>query len=274
MLLGLDAVILVAVVLLLRVLRRETELPRLKSDFVDHVSHDLRTPLGLFRMYAETLETGRVAGEAKRREYYGLLARETARLTRLVNNLLDFSRIEAGRKEYQKKRVALPALIREATGGYRFQLQQHGFMLVEQEDENVPEIMADAEAVVQAFLNLLDHAVKYSEQEKHIAVGLRREGNWAVIEVADRGIGIAAKHLDKIFGKFYRIEKVGQESRGAGIGLAIVQPVMAAHHGRVEMHSEPGKGSSFLLKFPAFVPANAGQQQTLASQAQKPILSG
>jgi two-component system phosphate regulon sensor histidine kinase PhoR len=97
---------------------------------------------------------------------------------------------------------------------------------------------------------LLDNAVKYSAQEKHITVGLRREDEWAVIEVKDRGLGIAAKHLDKIFGKFYRVETVGHETRGAGIGLALVQHVMQAHHGSVEVSSTPGKGSSFLLKFP------------------------
>jgi signal transduction histidine kinase len=260
LMLGIDAGILIAVVLWLRVILRETALARLKADFVDNVSHDLRTPLGLIRMFAETLEMGRLASEEKRQEYYRILARETARLTRLVNNLLDFSRIEAGRKEYEHKQVELPALVHETLDGYRFHLQQHGFVLVEQIDQSLPPIMADAEAVAQAFLNLLDNAVKYSEQEKHITVTLRREGNWAVIEVADRGIGIAPKHHDKIFGKFYRVEKVGQETRGAGIGLTIVQHVMQAHNGGVEVKSPAfpsyslrnggGKGSSFVLKFP------------------------
>jgi two-component system phosphate regulon sensor histidine kinase PhoR len=104
--------------------------------------------------------------------------------------------------------------------------------------------------VTQAFLNLLDNAVKYSEQEKHITVSLGRAGNWAVIAVADRGLGIAPRHHNKIFGKFYRVEKVGQETRGAGIGLAIVHHVLQAHDGRVEVNSEPGKGSNFVLKFP------------------------
>ncbi|MGH7455820.1 MAG: sensor histidine kinase, partial [bacterium] len=250
LMLGIDTVILIAVVLLLRVILRETALANLKADFVDNVSHDLRTPLGLIRMFAETLEMGRFASEEKRQEYYRILARETARVTRLVNNLLDFSRIEAGRKEYEHKRVELPVLVHETLDSYRFHLQQRGFVLAEQIDQNLPPIMADAEAVAQAFLNLLDNAVKYSEQEKHITVSLRHEGNWAIIEVTDRGIGIDPKHHDKIFGKFYRVEKVGQETRGAGIGLTIVQHVMQAHNGRVEVKSEPGKGSLFVLKFP------------------------
>jgi two-component system phosphate regulon sensor histidine kinase PhoR len=250
LMLGIDAVILAAVILLLRNILRETELARLKSDFVDNVSHDLRTPLGLIRMFAETLEMGRLTSDEKRQEYYRTLSREAARLTRMVNNLLDFSRIEAGRKAYELTRVDLSALIIEALDSYRFHLQQRSFVLVEQLDDGVPPISADAEAVAQAFLNLLDNAVKYSAQEKHITVGLRREGEWAVIEVKDRGLGIAAKHLDKIFGKFYRVETVGHETRGAGIGLALVQHVMQAHHGRVEVSSKPGKGSSFLLKFP------------------------
>jgi two-component system phosphate regulon sensor histidine kinase PhoR len=250
LMLGIDAVILAAVILLLRIILRETELARLKSDFVDNVSHDLRTPLGLIRMFAETLEMGRLASEEKRQEYYRTLSREAARLTRMVNNLLDFSRIEAGRKVYEPKSVELPTLIKDALDSYRFHLQQRGFVLVEQLDDGVPPISADVEAVAQAFLNLLDNAVKYSAEEKHIAIGLRREGEWAVIEVKDRGIGIEAKHLDKIFGKFYRVETVGHETRGAGVGLALVQHIMQAHHGSVEVSSTPGKGSSFLLKFP------------------------
>lgn len=250
LMLGIDAVILVAVLLLLRVILRETELARLKSDFVDNVSHDLRTPLGLIRMFAETLEMGRLTSEEKRQEYYRTLSREAARLTRMVNNLLDFSRIEAGRKAYETKPVELPALIKDALDSYRFHLQQRGFVLLEQLDGDVPPINADAEAVSQAFLNLLDNAVKYSTEEKHITVGLRREGEWAIIEIKDRGLGIAASHLDKIFDKFYRVETVGHETRGAGIGLALVQHVMQAHHGNVEVNSALGKGSSFLLKFP------------------------
>ncbi|MGH7496476.1 MAG: sensor histidine kinase [bacterium] len=250
LMLGLDAVILIAAGLLLRVILREAQLARLKSDFVDHVSHDLRTPLGLIRMFAETLEMGRLASAEKQQEYYRVLSRESARLTRLVNNLLDFSRIEAGRKEYDKKPVALPALMQEALETYRFHMQQRGFALIENIEANVPPIVVDPEAVTQAFLNLLDNAIKYSEQEKHVTVSLGRAGNWAVIAVADRGLGIAPKHHDKIFGKFYRVEKIGQETRGAGIGLAIVQHVMQAHGGRVEVNSEPGKGSSFVLKFP------------------------
>jgi two-component system phosphate regulon sensor histidine kinase PhoR len=250
LMLGIDAVILAAVILLLRILLRETELARLKSDFVDNVSHDLRTPLGLIRMFAETLEMGRLASEEKRQEYYRTLAREAARLTRMVNNLLDFSRIEAGRKAYEPKSIELPALIKEALDSYRFHLQQRDFVLVEKINDNVPPISADAEAVAQAFLNLLDNAVKYSAQEKQITVALRRENEWAVIEVKDRGLGITAKHLEKIFDKFYRVETVGHETRGAGIGLALVQHVMQAHHGSVEVSSTLGKGSSFLLKFP------------------------
>jgi two-component system phosphate regulon sensor histidine kinase PhoR len=250
LMLGIDLVILFAVILLLRVIWRETELARLKSDFVDNVSHDLRTPLGLIRMFAETLEMGRLAADEKKQEYYRTLVREASRLTRLVNNLLDFSRIEAGRKEYEQKTVLLPTLIKDALDSYRFHLQQRGFVLVEQIEPVMPPVTADAEAVTQAFLNLLDNAGKYSAQEKHITVALRREDEWAVVEVTDRGIGIAAKHLDKIFGKFYRVQTVGQETRGAGIGLALVQHVMQAHHGRVEVKSEPGHGSSFFLKFP------------------------
>ncbi len=252
---GVNAIILLAVVLFLRTLLRETQLARLKSDFVDNVSHDLRTPLGLIRMFAETLQMGRVPAEEKKQEYYGILAREADRLTRMVNNLLDFSRIEAGRKVYEQKKIALAAVLAEVLNSYRYHLRQRGFVLEENFSAQLPVIHADAEAVGQAFVNLLDNAVKYSAAEKHIRVALYRVENWIVVEVTDRGLGIAAKHQHKIFDRFYRIEEVGGEARGAGIGLALVQHVMTAHGGKVEVQSVPGQGSTFRLKFP--VPAAA-----------------
>ncbi len=250
LMLGIDAVILVTVVLILRVLAREAQLARLKSNFVDNVSHDLRTPLGLIRMFAETLQMGRVPSEEKKQEYYGVLARETERLTRMVNNLLDFSRIEAGKKVYEPKAANLAGVLAEVLNSYRYYLEQRGFELVETISPDIPLIKADAEAVSQAFVNLLDNAVKYSDERRHITVALFREEHWAVIEVTDRGLGIDAKHRHKIFDKFYRVETVGRDTRGAGIGLALAQHVMAAHNGKVEVKSELGKGSSFYLKFP------------------------
>lgn len=250
LLVGVDVIILFAVALFMRILSRESQLARLKSDFVDNVSHDLRTPLGLIRMYAETLQMGRVPAEQKKQEYYGILAREAERLTRMVNNLLDFSRIEAGRKVYEQKAVDLTVVLAEVLASYRYHLQQRGFVLEERISVALPLIQADAEAVSQAVVNLLDNAVKYSEAQKYILVALVREENWVVLEVTDHGLGIAPQHQQKIFDKFYRVEEIGGDSRGAGIGLALVQHVMAAHGGKVEVKSVLGKGSSFYLKFP------------------------
>ncbi len=250
LLLGIDVIILLAAGMFLRMLLRETQLARLKSDFVDNVSHDLRTPLGLIRMFAETLQMGRVPSEQKKQEYYGILAREAERLTRMVNNLLDFSRIEAGRKIYEPRAIDLAAVLSEVLDSYRYHLQRRGFELEEKILSQVPLINADKEAVSQAFVNLLDNAVKYSEAHKHITVALFRADPWVVIEVTDRGLGIEATQQQKIFDKFYRVEAVGRDTRGAGIGLALVQHVMAAHGGKVEVQSELGKGSSFYLKFP------------------------
>ncbi len=250
LMLGVNVIILTTIALILRTLFREAQLARLKSNFVDNVSHDLRTPLGLIRMFAETLQMGRVPSEEKKQEYYGVLARETERLTRMVNNLLDFSRIEAGRKVYDSKAFNLTAVIAEVLNSYRFHLEQRGFTLVQKLSPEMLWITADVEAVSQAFVNLLDNAVKYSDEHKHITVALYRDENWAVLAVTDRGIGIDAKHRHKIFDKFYRVETVGRDTRGAGIGLALVQHVMVAHNGKVEVQSELGKGSSFYLKFP------------------------
>lgn len=246
----LNVAILAAVFVLMRTLWRETQLARLKADFVAHVSHDLRTPLGLIRMFAETLMLGRAREEEKKHEYYGIIAREAERLTHMVNNVLDFSRLEAGGKEFAMHDLLLNEVIANALASYRFHLQQRQFRVEEKIANRLPPVKGDAQAVSQAFLNLLDNAIKYSDQNKHIIVEVDCNERHAIVRVTDHGRGIAPQYHDKIFNKFYRIDHAGGDSKGAGIGLAIVQHIMQAHHGSVEVQSAPGKGSTFSLKFP------------------------
>lgn len=246
----LNVAILAAVFVLMRTLWRETQLARLKSDFVAHVSHDLRTPLGLIRMFAETLMLGRAREEEKRHEYYGIIAREAERLTHMVNNVLDFSRLEAGGREFAMQDLHLNEVIASALASYRFHLQQRQFRVEEKIASDLPPVKADAQAVSQAFLNLLDNAIKYSDQNKYIIVEVGCNEAHAFVRITDHGRGIAPQYHDKIFQKFYRVDHVGGDSKGAGIGLAIVQHIMQAHHGRVEVQSMPNKGSTFSLKFP------------------------
>lgn len=231
--------------------RREVHLSRLKSDFVANVSHELKTPLALIRLFAETLELGRVQGEEKARQYYRIINKESQRLTQLINNILDFSRIEAGRKEYEFAPTAVNRVVNEVLDAYRFQIEQQGFSLEAELAEDLPEAPVDKEALGQALINLVNNAIKYSKDERHIRLVTRREGDSLVLSVTDRGIGIPKGEQKKIFEKFYRAENsLVHETKGSGLGLALVRHIMQAHGGSVEVESVPGQGSTFTLLLP------------------------
>jgi len=231
--------------------RRELHLSRLKSDFVANVTHELKTPLALIRLFAETLELGRVQNEEKAQRYYRVISKESQRLTQLINNILDFSRIEAGRKEYNFRHRDVTRVVEEVLDAYRFQIEQQGFALEVAIDSEIPEIELDKEALGQALINLLNNAIKYSRDAKHIRVEVRQQDDRVLLSVADRGIGVAKGELKKIFNKFYRAEdSLVHETKGSGLGLALVRHIMEAHGGEVQVESAPGKGSSFTLVLP------------------------
>lgn len=255
-----DLMLLAGLVLVWANVRRELRLSRLKSDFVANVSHELKTPLALIRLFAETLELGRVPSAEKERQYHRIINKESRRLTQLINNILDFSRIEAGRKEYRFVRGDPAAVVRDVVDAYRFQIEQHGFTLRVDVADDLPEMDLDPEALSQALINLLNNAIKYSPDEKAIAVSVRREGERVLVSVADRGIGIPKGEQKRIFEKFYRVEtSVVHTTKGSGLGLALVQHIAEAHGGRVEVTSAPGEGSTFTLSLPVRGEAAAGE---------------
>ena len=234
-----------------RVVRRESEMARLKSDFVANVSHDLKTPLSLIRMFAETLELGRVTDEAARREYYGVITRESERLTRLIDNVLDFSRIEGGRQRYDIFPSAVEPLIQEVLEAFRYPLVQQGFKVDVAIEPDLPEVPLDPAAIRQALANLVDNAIKYSGARRRLTVSARRAGAEVRIEVADEGIGIPPAEVQRIFEKFYRVGRSEtQGRRGSGVGLALVKHIAEAHGGRVSVSSRHDSGSRFTLHVP------------------------
>ncbi len=231
--------------------RREVHLARLKSDFVANVSHELKTPLALVRLFAETLELGRVPSEEKARQYYRVINKESHRLTQLINNILDFSRIEAGRKEYRFAPTDVARVVREVIEAYRFQIEQQGFELQVEVADDLPQVPADAEALGQAIINLVNNAIKYSRDTKSVRLEAGGDGSRVLVSVTDRGIGIPRGEHKKIFEKFYRGEdSLVHETKGSGLGLALVRHIMEAHGGQVEVESAPGKGSTFTLVLP------------------------
>jgi len=244
-------VIALGLVATYRLVRRESEMARLKSDFVANVSHDLKTPLSLIRMFAETLQMNRVSDEATRREYYAVITRESERLTRLIDNVLDFSRIEGGRQRYDIAPAAVEPVIQEVIEAFRYPLAQQGFKVDVEITPGLPDVPMDAEAVKQALANLVDNAIKYSGERRRLSVSARRDGDHVAIEVADQGVGIPTGESQRIFEKFYRVGRSEtQGRRGSGVGLALVKHIALAHGGRVTVDSRVGEGSRFTVRLP------------------------
>lgn len=243
--------IIVGVVIMLRGTARELEFSQLKSDFVSNVSHELKTPLALIRMFAETLEMGRAKTPEKVQEYYRIIMRESERLTHLINNVLDFSRIESGRKTYDLRLDDLADVVRDTLRAYSYELDKQGFTVETDIPDEVPETLLDRNAIALALLNLLSNAVKYTADDKRIRVTLAERNGALALEVADHGIGIDKADLDKVFEKFFRgrDERV-RETRGSGLGLAIVKHSIEAHGGSIAVASEKGKGSTFTITLP------------------------
>ena len=243
-----------------RNISREMNLARLKSDFVANVSHELRTPLALIRLYAETLELGRLTAKEKYQEYFRIIREESERLSALINNILDFSRIEAGRKEYDFKETNLAELVRSTLESYRFQIEQNGFAFEENIAGDIPPVNVDREAIARSLLNLVNNALKYSKDQKYIGVSLYRANGSVKLEVSDHGIGIAPAEHAKIFEKFYRCgDPLVHNTKGSGLGLSLVRHIAQAHGGNVSVESAPEKGSKFTIALPIRPLAQEGQ---------------
>jgi signal transduction histidine kinase len=251
----LSLMIVGGLVLTKHIVSKEMALARLKSDFVSNVSHELRTPLALIRLYAETLELGRISTQDKKQQYYRIIRKESERLTALINNILDFSRIEAGRKEYEFRSTDIAELVRNTLESYRYQIEQQGFAFEESIDSNLPAVPVDREAIARALVNLVNNALKYSADEKFLGVKLYRDNSVVKLEVADRGIGIARRDQSKIFEKFYRAgDPLVHNTKGSGLGLSLVRHITQAHGGDIAVESAPGKGSRFILSLPLTSP--------------------
>jgi two-component system phosphate regulon sensor histidine kinase PhoR len=248
----LAAVVAGGVLFALRAASREMRLSQMKSDFVSNVSHELRTPLASIRVFGELLRLGRADSPEKVREYGEYIETESRRLTGLINNILDLARIESGRKSYDFAAVRLEEVVEETLRTFRVSLSQSGFRIdYRPPAEPLPQLSLDAAAIAQSLGNLLDNAVKYSGEARDIEVGVRRDGDRAVIWVKDQGIGIPRGEQEKIFDRFHRVASgLVHDIKGSGLGLAIVRHNIEAHGGRVELESRPGQGSTFSIVLP------------------------
>lgn len=244
-------VMVLGIFLTVRAAAHEVAISRLKSEFVSNVSHEFKTPLALIRMFGETLESGIVLDEAKRREFYSIIRAESERLTHLVNRVLDFSRIEAGVKQYHFERADLVEVVRHTLDIYRDQIRDRGFA-IESRLSSTPIVgRIDPEAVAEMLLNLLDNATRYSGDSREIRVTVDREDAQMCLSVEDGGVGIPKDEQGKIFDKFYRARAAAaRETPGNGLGLTLVKHIAEAHGGPVVVSSEVGRGSRFTVRIP------------------------
>ncbi len=246
----LAALLAIGVFFVVRAAAREVRVAEMKSTFVSSVSHDLKTPLALIQLFAETLELGRLKNSERAHEYYRIINSEAKKLTRLINNLLDFSKIEAGLRRYKRLPDDLSAVARRVVESLDSQFRHNQYTVTLRADGRVP-VTIDPEATEQAVENLLSNAMKYSPDNREIQVTVATEGDFGVVRVTDHGIGIPARLQRKIFRKFFRVQTdAGSGPQGTGLGLAIVEHVMRGHGGFVRVQSEPGRGSTFSLYFP------------------------
>jgi two-component system phosphate regulon sensor histidine kinase PhoR len=234
------------------VLRREARLARLQTDFVNKVSHDLRTPLTSIRMFVETLQLGRLSDPARQQEALEIIAEETGRLSGLINRLLDWARMESGRRTYDLHPEPLKPIVDAAVAALAPQLMLQPAEVAVDIAGPLPRVRADRSALIEALLNLLNNALKYTGADKRIAVVVRSDGPAVRIAVQDNGPGIARQDLKRVFDRFYRArDPLDRIIEGSGLGLAMVKHIVGAHGGKIEVESELGKGATFTVTLPA-----------------------
>lgn len=257
----------------LRTASRAMKLSQMKSDFVSNVSHELRTPLASIRVFGEFLKLGRVKDDAKMREYGEYIENESRRLTQIINNILDFSRIESGQKSYQFLPTDIGETVSDTLRMFEVRLRQSGFVIdFETLNSPLPLVGIDPDAITQALVNLLDNAVKYSGDSRVINVRLARENRFISISVTDYGIGIPTEDRERIFERFHRVSTgLVHDVKGSGLGLAIVKHIVEAHGGKVAVQSEPGKGSTFTVFLPVGDEAELGEVSGSLLGASSPL---
>lgn len=247
----LAGVMLGAVFVALRYILRQIELVQEKSSFVSNVTHELKTPIAVVKLAAETLEMKRYRGPEEEAKYLRTIIRETDRLAHLVDNILDFSRLESGKKMLRLGPVAPADVVANTMESFRLRLEDAGFKFEVDVPADLPHVRADVIALQHCLLNLLDNAVKYSRERKEIRLFAHERDGFVSFSVSDRGIGIDPEHQERIFEKFVRVETgLVHTVKGAGLGLSLVDQIIRAHYGRVEVASTPGEGSIFTLLIP------------------------
>ncbi len=235
----------------LQTVNNELHLSKMKSYFMSTVSHEFKSPLTSIRQMAEMLVHGRVPTPERQQKYFTTILQQSERLSHLIDNILDFSKMEEGQKVFHFEKADIIPVVKDIVESFQNQTASQGFNISLSIPEPLPEMVFDREAMEQVMNNLLDNACKYSGGSRKIEVDLLTKGSWVIIDVRDYGIGIRKEDQDKIFSRFYRAgEELTQTVKGSGIGLTIVKQIVEAHNGTIDVESEPGKGSIFRIRLP------------------------
>jgi signal transduction histidine kinase len=233
-------------------LKRQLTLARQKTDFVSNVSHELKTPLTSIRMFSELLSEGRVQDAERQRHFLHIITSETARLTRLINNVLDFARLERGEKKYQFQPVDLAEVVRETCETYRPHLEAGGFSLRCDVPARPLPVSGDRDALAQIVVNLLSNAEKYSGDKKEIEIAAEQNGTFTFVKILDRGVGIPRGCEEKIFEQFFRAhDSLSSGIQGSGLGLTLARQIARGHGGEISYEPRAGGGSCFILRLPS-----------------------
>jgi two-component system phosphate regulon sensor histidine kinase PhoR len=236
------------------VLHEITELRRLEAvrrDFVANVSHELKTPLTAIRGLVDTVKDDPSMDHEMRQRFLGRLGTQATRLAALIGDLLSISRLESGERPSEQERIDLREVAQTAISGMAAQAESAGLTPRSEMPDTPLPVLGDRLVLEQAVGNLLDNALKYTPAGGEVRIRTRQEGNHVVVEVEDTGIGIEPRHQERIFERFYRIDKArSRDLGGTGLGLSIVKHVVLSHRGSVEVESEPGHGSIFRIRLP------------------------
>ena len=242
---------ILCVVTIIQDITRDREIERMKSEFVANVSHELKAPLGAIKAYSEMLLDGEAKDEESRLEFLNVIAQETDRLSGMIENLLDLSRLEAGVVQMNMQRLNLIHLLETMVNTIRPSAEMKKISLSTDISQYIVPVMGDEEQLSRVFMNLLSNAVKYTPEGGKVELTARLEGDFIRVDVSDTGYGIPEEDLPRIFEKFYRVKKNKKVAKGTGMGLAMVKRILEIHNAEIKVSSEPGKGSCFTVYIPA-----------------------